>query len=355
LQIILETSGFIIAKGQLEIFPNVRHGDKLHQGIRFPCIEPESYVVNPNNLDRIGWRETFLELSEHRNSADKFLAHIPPPKPILRSERVAIETEVRVTAEDSDRIPVEKPIKKIEQAPKKKSKFNLDDRFEWTSDNRSNDVIGAHVSYVIEQEGVIDPTKAEKRVWQRLTEYGYHSNASNDEQADREHVRRWISCRLKKGDVSPLGKKPGSGDTRLNENRSRDAQHRFSLALDAALAEDTVFESKNALFKWMNSWLMKHKLATIGGGTWQKLQCLIPFHLYKKTQVVDQQKRSMKAQFEKDLPSISPIKEDHRELRISKLDTSQSQRDKFQKLTHQHPALDLVCDWESEEEARIAS
>ncbi|MBW4484080.1 MAG: hypothetical protein KME14_16205 [Tildeniella torsiva UHER 1998/13D] len=279
LQTILETAGLIIAKSQLEIFPNVRRGDSLHLGIRFPCIEQESYVVNPNNLERIGWRETFLELSEERNSADKFLAHIPPPKPILKSERVAIETEVRAVVEERDRIPVEKPIKKIEQAPRKKRKFNLDDRFEWTSDNRSNDVIGAHVSYVIEQEGIIDPTKAEKRVWQRLIEHGYHSNASNDEQVDRDHVTRWISCRLKKGDVSPLGKKPGSGDTRLNENRSRDAQHRFTLALDAALAEDTAFESKNALFKWINSWLLKHKLATIGGGTWQKLQCSIPSHL----------------------------------------------------------------------------
>ncbi|MBW4484079.1 MAG: hypothetical protein KME14_16200 [Tildeniella torsiva UHER 1998/13D] len=63
----------------------------------------------------------------------------------------------------------------------------------------------------------------------------------------------------------------------------------------------------------------------------------------------------MKAQFEKDLTFINPIEEDHRELRIAELDTSQMQKKEFQALSPQHPILGLVLDYGNDEKTRLAS
>jgi hypothetical protein len=260
---ILAEESIEIAQGQLEIFPNIRESDDAKfNGLRLPCLTEESYVVDPFTLERVGGREAFVELAAKKNSVDLLLGREKPAKPILatkdiKNEPVVVEAvEVAINFEDED----------------KPKWFNLGKRFRWSETNRSNRVIGAHVAYVIEQMGLTDPTEIETVVWERLHEYGYRQNASKDELKDRNHVRRWISTRLKKGDVAPLAKVTGPGDARLNEQRSEDSKFRFQIAIEAAKKAGETFPSWNQMFKWVNRWLSQQYLATIGSSTWEKLK-----------------------------------------------------------------------------------
>ena len=256
---ILAEEGIDIAQGQLEIFPNIRESDKaLFNGLRLPCLTEESYVVDPFTLERVGGREAFVELAAHKNTVYLFLGREKPAKPILASIK-----PVRVAANAEP-----------EEVKPQKRGFNLYKNLKWTETNRSNKVIGAHVAYVIEQMGLTNPEEIEQTVWERLHEYGYKQNASATEQKDRRHVRRWIAHRLKKGDVTPLAKVTGVGDTRLNEQRSEDSKFRFNAAIEAAKKAGMTFPSWNQMFKWVNRWLSQQYLATVSSKTWEKLkQC----------------------------------------------------------------------------------
>lgn len=254
-----EANGFEMGQGKLETFPNVRANDGMFNGLRLPCITDDSYVVDPYTLERIGGIETFVELAQQKNSIRSFLGlgAIEMPKKVERTTPVVKEV---VSA-----IAVEEP--KPERKP-----FNLYKRMKWTDSNRSNSVLGAHVAYAIEHLGIIDPTECERAVWESLHEYGYKRHASSEEQKDRTHVRRWIACRLKKGTHAPHAKVTGAGDARLNEIRSEDSKARFNYAIEAAKKAGEVFSSWNQMFKWVNTWLRQHYLATIGGSTWAKLK-----------------------------------------------------------------------------------
>lgn len=254
-----EANGFEMGQGKLETFPNVRANDGMFNGLRLPCITDDSYVVDPYTLERIGGIETFVELAQQKNSIRSFLGlgAIEMPKKVERTTPVVKEV---VSA-----IAVEEP--KPERKP-----FNLYKRMKWTDSNRSNSVLGAHVAYAIEHLGIIDPTECERAVWESLHEYGYKRHASSEEQKDRTHVRRWIACRLKKGTHAPHAKVTGAGDARLNEIRSEDSKARFNYAIEAAKKAGEVFSSWNQMFKWINTWLRQHYLATIGGSTWAKLK-----------------------------------------------------------------------------------
>lgn len=255
---ILVEEGIEIAQGQLEIFPNIRESDKaLFNGLRLPCLTDESYVIDPFTLERVGGREAFVELAAQKNTVDILLGREKPSKPVL----VAVKPERKAPI-------AEQP----EEVKPQKRGFNLYKNLKWTETNRSNKVIGAHVAYVIEQMGLTNPEEIEQTVWERLHEYGYKQNASATEQKDRRHVRRWIAHRLKKGDVAPLAKVTGVGDTRINEQRSEDSKFRFKIAIEAAEKAGMTFPSWNQMFKWVNRWLSQQYLATIGGSTWAKLK-----------------------------------------------------------------------------------
>jgi hypothetical protein len=254
-----ESADFELGQGKLETFPNVRaNGNSMFNGLRLPCLTEDSYVVDPYTLERIGGIETFTELAKNKNDIRSFLGlgMIEPIKKVEKSLSVAKVEEIA---------PVE------EVKPERKP-FNLYKRLKWSDDNRSNTVIGAHVAYVIEHLGIIDPTECEQTVWESLHEYGYKRNASKEEQRDRSHVRRWIACRLKKGTHAPLAKVTGAGDSRLNEIRSEDSKARFNYAIEAAKKAGEVFSSWNQMFKWVNRWLKQHYLATVSSKTWEKLK-----------------------------------------------------------------------------------
>ena len=261
---ILAQEGIYLAKGQIEIFPNIRESDDSQfNGIRLPCLTQDSYVIDPFTLERVGYRQTFVEMAKERNNVNLFLNREAPQKPILRDKsKIVIALPVTDDVKDEEEF-----IKKKKDRP-----FNLASKFHWTSENRTNGVSGAHVAYAIERLGLTDPDEIEKVVWERLYEYGYEENASKEEKQDRGHVRRWIKHRLEKGDVSPLSSVTGSGDTRLNELRSEDSKARFNYAINAAKKAGITFPSWNQMFKWVNRWLAQRYLATIGSTTWEKLK-----------------------------------------------------------------------------------
>jgi hypothetical protein len=272
-----ESAGFEMGQGKLETFPNVRaNDDAKFNGLRLPCITEDSYVVDPYTLERIGGIELFTELAQSKNDIRAFLG-LGVIEPIKKVEKSLSVTKVEA-------------IKPAEEVKPERKPFNLYKRMKWSDVNRSNSVIGAHVAYVIEHLGIIDPTECEQAVWESLHDYGYKRNASKEEQRDRSHVRRWIACRLKKGTHAPLAKITGAGDSRLNEIRSEDSKARFNYAIDAAKKAGEVFSSWNQMFKWVNRWLSQHYLATIGGSTWAKLKNAAAGLLNNnKTHTVDQE------------------------------------------------------------------
>jgi hypothetical protein len=258
---ILAEESIEIAQGQLEIFPNIRESDDAKfNGLRLPCLTEESYVVDPFTLERVGGREAFVELAAKKNSVDLLLGREKPAKPVLANK---IEPAVVETVE----VAIAEP-----EEVKPNVGFNLYGNMHWKEGNRSNKVIGAHVAYVIERMGLTDIDAIEAATWERLHDYGYKRNASAEEQKDRKHVRRWIASRLKKGDVVPLAKVTGSGDARLNDLRSEDSRFRFNAAIEAAKKAGVTFPSWSQMLKWVNRWLSQQYLATIGGGTWEKLK-----------------------------------------------------------------------------------
>lgn len=293
-----ESNGFEMGQGKIETFPNVRANEGQFNGLRLPCITDDSYVVDPYTLERIGGIETFVELSQKRNSIRAFLG-LGAIQPIKKVEKPTSEAKSVVSNS------VNEPVAQKKQ----KKPFNLYKRMKWTDSNRSNSVIGAHVAYVIENLGIIDPTECEQAVWESLHEYGYKRNASKQEQKDRTHVRRWIACRLKKGNHTPLAKVTGIGDTRLNELRSEDSKARFNYAIEAAKKAGEVFSSWNQMFKWVNTWLKQRYLATVSSKTWEKLKQGAAELLHpNKTHTVDQDKECKEDCYEIDSSSSHPPK-----------------------------------------------
>jgi hypothetical protein len=261
---LLEGNGFTIRPGTLETFPNVpKSADGWMNGVRLPCLTPESCLVDPYTLEPIGWRNELVQAAQkalEHNAMQRFLRLNPqsiaePAQPVPAPVRPA-----KANPEGFEQ-PAPEPVKT----------FNLAHRFHWSPTCRSNQVIGAHTAEVIEVERIYDPVEAEARVWERLYQYGYSENASSNEQRDRDHVRRWVAHCLRKVGKLPLGN-PGRGDKRLNQKRSEDAIHRLRLALKG-LRKQT-FATATALWEAANQWLKDYKFKGIGKTTFWKLKLL---------------------------------------------------------------------------------
>lgn len=290
--------GYKVVAGQIEIFPNTRKNyvnrkgfhDVTHKAVRLPCIDESNYVVDTNTLEFKGWRKEFLELAQKTVPVHRVLgtpAEVSSPVLADREkiEEIKDELDAIVLEETTPdelkvvtRIYTQAQIKKLEET------FNLRDRFDWGENCRSNMVIGAHVAFVVEKLRIYNPIEIGRIVWERLKARGYDQNASEMEKRDQGHLRRWIASALSKCELIPLTKKEntGSGDNRLNEERSKDSQYRFNLAIEHAKHEGITFPSETKAFKWINEFLKKCNLATIGGGTWQKIKAGIEGLLNKE-------------------------------------------------------------------------
>lgn len=144
----LTESGFKIAKGQLEIFPNLKTWDSKYNSHRLPLQAGFEFAKEEIGYFLMDWKEAAVA-----NNAESFFSKIEEAKAWVKNQKISkIKEEAETNNASKNFIPLKKGKDSINPNVKSRAAIwyeNLQETIKtgWTADGQTNDILGDVAAY----------------------------------------------------------------------------------------------------------------------------------------------------------------------------------------------------------------